>query len=364
MGRYRDLYILKYDKKPKGLFSYQFLRLVGFAFIAFSQLGIMWIILNLVALLDAYDLSVLLDFDYSSTFNLIQLSNIGKPIIICSFFPLILNKTKKLKFWVLGTLVLAIAFYFGEILVFNRLLLPFAQAVIAEYGFDTSYVELLYPVFLTYSSSFSNLNIFLDMFLCISLYALLWYVPKNIKPKNLKFYRLLAILPGLYIVASFVLSYLQQNKILEFDSVYIGSLLVHGSLPTFILFIASILFMRINRRRYNAYNHIDIELEDYLKTSTYSFSYTLFLLALTYCLSLFQYLMSFSDIGTKLPFETNFYLCYALPFFAVFNINRTPKFPKLLGGLTFCWMGFHYMLFVFSILLFAFSSLEALRLFL
>lgn len=353
----QSLDIRKHNQPFGGLYGYLGLRFVGFAFIALSQLAIMYIIVETSILIDTGDYTALYTVDFEAIDNLMKLGNVGKPIIMCTLFAIIFVRGKNLIKTIIFFFVTAVLFYVGEVIVLSRVLLPFLKALFMVYELPYEYFDIIYPMLLSYASSFANLNVFLDMFLCTLIYAFLWYTPKSVPQNKMVFYRLLAIIPYAYIICSFLFSTLYKFNVISYDPIFIDALFCKGSLPSFIIFTSLILFLKYRERIYYKNHKNDIPFEMYIKTSSYSFSYSVFLAIVLAVISVIEFLLNLIPETKLLPFGGNYYLFFAIPFVLLFNVNKITKF-KIAKAIVPTWMFFHYFLFVSSIGVFLMSVLE------
>lgn len=346
-----------YNHAFKGIYGHIFLRFIGFCFIVFSQLAICYILISASYLLEG-DSTAFERIDFEVIDYLIKLGNVGKPIIMCSLFALVFEKGQKIVHALIFYFVMALLFYIGEIIAFEFLLEPFVMTLLEQYKLDYDIVIELFPLFSTYILSYANLNVFLDMFLCTLIYLFLFYSPKFIKGKWMYAYRCLVILPFLYIIGSTVFSVLESYSVIEFYSIALSALFVKGSLPSFIIFTALVIFIKIRKNRYEKEN-LGLTYEEYLKTSSYTFSYSLFLAILLVVISAIELGLSYIPNINDFGFGNNYFLFLAVPFVLLFNVSKfsTKKWHRIVLP---AFMTVHYTVFGISIAIVVVTILEFL----
>lgn len=350
----------RYSHSFQGLYGYIGLRLIGFGFIVLSQFTIMVFITLAATILSQGNTDIFEMINFNILVYLLDLGNVGKPIIMCSLFILVIKKSNNIFKLLIMYAVLAFVFYIGEVVIFEHILFPFMWFILGKYSIPTEFLSSLEPMFETYMLSFSNLNVFLDMTLCVLFYIFIWYTPKTMKKKNIKYFRMLVIIPILYIVCSYTISVLSSYKIIQTNSIYISALLVKGSIPSFLIFVSCLIFMRIKRRIYNKRNN-DLPFEEFVKTTHYSFSYSVFLAIVLAILSILEFIISFHPGIKAFSFAGNYFLFLAIPFILLCNLNLEPKRTNY-RYIVPSWMLVHYSLFVISILWLAIKVLEFLEL--
>lgn len=346
----------RYSHSFQGLYGYIGLRLIGFGFIVLSQLTIMIFITFTATILSNGNTSIFEMMDFEILAYLLDLGNVGKPIIMCSLFFLIFKKESNLFKSLIMYAIFALVFYIGEVIIFNHILFPFIYFVLGKYSIPTEYLVGLEPLFQTYMLSFSNLNVFLDMTLCVLFYIFIWYTPKKIKKKNIKYFRMLVIIPIAYIICSYTISVLSSYNIIDAKSIFISALLVKGSIPSFLIFVSSLIFMRIKRRLHNKRNK-ELPFDEFVKTTHYSFSYSIFIMIVLAILSILEFIISFHPSIKAFSFAGNYFLFLAIPFILLCNLNLDPKRTNY-KYIVPSWMLIHYSLFVISILWLAIKVLE------
>ena len=345
----------------KGLYGHMMLRFIGFCFIVFSQLTISFLLIEASFLLEG-DLNAFNNLDFNLIAFLLRLSDVGKPIILCSLFGLVFEKSKKIIHALIFYFILAVLFYVGETFIFNNVLEPFVLALLKEYNIQYALVEELFPLLLTYASSYANLNVFLDMFLCVLVYLFLLYTPKNIKGKWIYVYRFLVIIPISYILGSYVLTILNNFGILKITSVNISALLVKQSLTSFIIFFALVIFIKIRKHKYEKQNNI-LSYKEYLKTTSYTFSYSLFLAVLLALISIIEFGLSFVPGIKNFAIGDDYLLFFAIPFVLFYNVSKPANkiWPKIALP---SFMVAHYFIFSCCILGVVITILEVVSKFL
>ena len=97
--------------------------------------------------------------------------------------------------------------------------------------------------------------------------------------------------------------------------------------------------------------------DEFVKTTHYSFSYSIFIMIVLAILSILEFIISFHPSIKAFSFAVNYFLFLAIPFILLCNLNLDPKrtnYKYILPS----WMLIHYSLFVISILWLVIKVLE------
>lgn len=233
--------------------------------------------------------------------------------------------------------VTAIVFYLAEILIVINYIIPNANRILESYiG-----VEIPKEIWIGVSGYASNLNVFIDMFLCSLIYLFTMTLPKKIKTKKGKIlFRSCAIFPALYILIAFIVSGLETfgvESMYVFMNLYVGSLLPSKNIMVFVIFIMILIYIKIRQKIYNKFNHHGMTYEEYEKTNRYSFNYSIiasiiiaFGVGVDSLISLIPY-SDYFGFGNSLTF------LIAIPFLLVHNLTTKPT-----RKISMIWTGFIY----------------------
>ena len=189
---------LENDIKYRGPISYRYIRIMAWVFLIISQIGIL---VKFNIKLDPASQSQIGWLKDAGSF----LSSLPLPLFLLANFAFIFQRKGNWKY--------LLTFYGGVALVLYIL----GNVIIIHYGYG--FINAFTPTdFMQMANAFGSLlfnlgnlgsvfNIFIDLFLCTLLFFFMNYTPKNIKKENIKYFRLLALLPILYEVASILIKY-------------------------------------------------------------------------------------------------------------------------------------------------------------
>lgn len=172
-----------------------------------------------------------------------EIGKIGLPLMLVWMVSFILSNKDKLLRLVLFYFALAAGFYIAEMLIINFYIIPKFNEVIKAIAGDQEGLDVLYnnliPVLVkTVGSYFSNMNVFIDLFLCSSMYYFSTARPKWANTDgNLFVFRSLILFPIAYIITSFVLAGTMYNVNTDISlSIYVSSLLTRNGIVNFVIF--------------------------------------------------------------------------------------------------------------------------------
>ncbi len=193
-----------------------------------------------------------------------NLITISMPLFLTSIITNIVRDTSKIKKYVIFYCIMAVVFTVVEILFFYLVFVPFVEEtvkyVLEVQGETSAEAHQISRFMLTYTmSNFTNMNVFLDLFLASLIAFFILYTPKKASKKQLTLFRLCVLLPTLYVLASFIarglfkLGYFTMN--VE-QSVF----LVHRNYLSFIYFGGVVVYQKYRSRlfaKYNSYMSFD-----------------------------------------------------------------------------------------------------------
>ncbi|MBQ4425768.1 MAG: hypothetical protein II882_08555 [Lachnospiraceae bacterium] len=129
---------------------------------------------------------------------------------------------------------------------------------------------------LVFPNGFVSFNIFMDLFLCSLFMFLLNYRPKRFfRGKSVIILRLLAIVPVLYELASFLVKIMASNQLILLP-VWAYPFLTTKAPMTFVVFIILAFYVKKKERIFRKYGKTHEELQVFLKTNYNSLRFSLF----------------------------------------------------------------------------------------
>jgi len=263
-----DEYTLENDIKYRGPLSYMHLRMLAWAFFIIAQIGVL---LSIGAKLDANLGGKLGQFP-----DILKMaSDIMMPLFLMATFATILNGSKTFKSMLILYGGISVAVYLLFILVHEHYL-----AELFAFVLDTDRNSAIDVVDALLSSStqggYLAFNIFIDLFLCTLLAFGLIYRPKKYFQGNkIVWFRLLALVPILYEVASFTLKLLGAFGTIRIP-VYIFPLLTTKPPMTFVVFVVISLFIKLRERIYRKRGKTHEQYNEFLQTKANSWQFAKF----------------------------------------------------------------------------------------
>ena len=184
---------------------------------------------------------------------------------LTNFSNILKEKDKPLKF-LITNIIKAIIFYLISILilkviiddgVFGSLMKEISKVEIASETGREEVLSLMTDIKMWALRYIGNLladyNNSLDKLVMGSLYIILFSSPKCFNKKNILYFRLLSIIPILYVIVSLVLRALNNVGIITL-SLYISPMLVGTKFTIFGFFIAVLLYIKIKERKYQMFD--------------------------------------------------------------------------------------------------------------
>lgn len=290
--------------------SYLTLKFIGLALLTVSQIAV-------------YVLSKLgADTPYSDLFLFLHsLGQITVPLLFVSLISGIFQKKsgEQLPRTVAQYAIFALLFYGVEIFFFVNLIIPVLGEMIRELiagfsGLDNElsaeiFSELIHEILYDLFGQVSNFNVFMDGFLCGSIVLFLFYRPAWATDKRkLLFFRLLVLVPVLYIAASFVLHGLAGFDVIELG-LYLGALLPHKKIAYWLFFAGTLVYLKRPESE-NDFHPAVIVL--------------LLLLA-----SLLDLALSNVAALQKIGFGKSYSMAFCFPVLLLFDVRKPPKRPWL-----------------------------------
>lgn len=270
------------DIQFRGPLSYRHLRMIGWVFLAISQiamiLGFGERIYQHPGMYGAWP--DILNVFYS----------LMTPLFLIAIFGIVLNAKDGYYRLIIMYSGLSILVYIGSIFAFEHYIVGFF-ALSDGYAIGQADGESL--VHALFTNGFVAYNIFIDLLLCTLSAFFINYNPKKLfKGKRIAIFRSFIIFPIIYEIVSIILKVLSSLKIIEL-SVFIFPLLTTKAPAMFLVFISMALFMKYRERFFirKGLTH-----QDYLrfqKTNVNSLHFSIFLSACIAIAALIDFIVFF-----------------------------------------------------------------------
>lgn len=293
-----------------------------------SFLALKWVALFLVTLsqLAVWVLSKLpTESPYLPLFRFLHdLNRLTVPLLFVSLISSIFQKKSELPRTVAQYAVYALLFYGVEIFFFVNLIIPvlgemLKQLIEGYTGIGTALSqemvdEIIHEVLYALFAQVSNFNVFMDSFLCGLIFLFVFYTPAwaDTKKKLLVF-RYLALLPALYIVASFVLHGLASFGKLRLD-IYLGALLPHKRIAYWFFFGGVLGYLKRTERK-TGFKKADIS--------------SAVIAALLITVSIIDLALSNVAALSKIGFGKSYTMAVGAPLILLFDVRKAPRYPWL-----------------------------------
>lgn len=257
------------DIKYRGFLSYRYMRIIGWLAMIIAQIAVILGIMarkwpathNLVALQTSSDI-------------LATIGQLAIPLFLVANFALIFSARNNIKKLMLTHLGIALTIYIGFLLVYYRYVIDvFTFAAPDSRELVDAALTILLQNYLTF-------NVFIDLFMCSSLYFFLAYRPTKIfTDKKVYIFRWFALLPILYEVACIVLKGLSigQGAIgmgLFTLPVTLMPIMTSKPIVTFLAFIVLLLFMKYRQYLYIKRGGTLEQYEEFIQTNTNSLHFS------------------------------------------------------------------------------------------
>lgn len=248
----------KPDLKYRGPLSYRWMRLLGWLFVAFSQVATIITIAQVMKVPGSESLNTFGGIA-SSFFSLMM------PCFLLANFSLILNSKTSYK----RIILLYVALTIGVALIFYLVADRYIYAI--AFLVSSTKEEAYQLVNALVTSSFKGgINVFLDLLLCSLFFFFITYRPKKFfQGKNIVWFRLFALIVVAYEVTGFVLKILSAESMISLHHAFTPWLPVKP-MPTFLAFVAIVAYMKIAETRYLSKGHNHEEYLEYCQTNRHS----------------------------------------------------------------------------------------------
>jgi|GEM_PF-604052 len=261
-------YSLDNDIKYKAPLSYRHLRILAWGCLILSQIGAL---MSLVGRADP----TILERDNALINFLSIFSTMMMPYFLLATLSTILNRSKSFYSMLILYGAAALLVYALSVLVHERFLVNTVAVLMKSSRADAA---SLIDGFLSLivKGGYLSFNIFIDLLICtLFAYFVLYKPTKYFVGKKLTIFRLFALLPVLYEVASFVLKMLASFNIIKL-SFFIYPLLTTKPPLTFIVFVLLATYVKHCEYVFRKKGKTEVEYNDFLKTRANSWLFSKF----------------------------------------------------------------------------------------
>ncbi len=333
-----DEVTLANDIRYRGPLSYRYLRVFAWLAIIGTQVAL---ILSLGMRFDAKLMK------FSGLVVFLQIfGTLSVPLFLMANFAVIINAKNGYQRLLATYAFMALLVFGAFMLLYQRYLLGIIK-MMADGSEGTDAAATASTLFKSFSGKgYMAFNIFVDLFVCTLFTFFVNYTPKKVfVGKKLVLFRLLAILPVLYEVGSFVAKYLCVLHPELNVPVYVFPFLTTKAPLTFLTFIGLSFFIKNRERVFLHRGKSREEYQAFLKTNLnslhFSISASVFLLVVA-ILDIILYfvvaaviektsplviegVVSGADLAQRLGFGQSFVLLLVIPFIMLFSYTRTYK---------------------------------------
>ncbi len=251
---------------------------------------------------------------------------VAMPLLLTSVITNIVREPEKIKKFVLFYLIMAAVFAVAEIIFFYTVFVPFVEEIVKYalevQGETTAEAHQISRFLLTYTMSyFTNMNVFLDLFLASLIAFFVLYTPKNASKKKIVCFRLGVIFPILYILASFVIRGLFKSGYFVMN-VEQSAFLVHRNYLCFMYFAGIVIYQKYRKALYEKYNSF-MTFEEYKNSSAGLCCYNAGLVLFLMTLCLVDFILGLIPGASAFGIGESAVLMYGLPVIFLFNAEST-----------------------------------------
>ncbi len=275
------------DIKYSGPLSYRYLRIVGWFLFAFAQVGI---VLTFGAAMNTdFDANTRVFRDICSVFGTYMM-----PLFLIAAFSVILRERDSFKRPLLmygGLSLLVIGAYF---LVYEHYIVGLLRVAVPAEEAHLLANSVLEAFTAGHPFAF---NIFIDLFLCVLFYVFLNYKPRKVKffKEHVIVFRLFAILPILYEIASLVFKFLGSSDIIDIPH-FTYPLFTTKPPLMFLLFVFLVLYIKNRERIFLKKGFTHEQYTAFLKTHFNSLDFSKHLMLLVIIFSILDFAIAFFGV--------------------------------------------------------------------
>lgn len=300
------------DIKYRGILSYRYLRIIAWIALAIGQ----------YCLVLSVGLSLLhMDMIYSER-TFIILSTIGYfsiPFFLLASFSLILSRNKTYKSMVLFYGIAYLGVALALIFVYDRYVGRIIYAV-------TDSKSAAKNVVLTLFSKKTDFNVFGDLFvLSLFNFFLNYELKKGTSKKKVIGFRLLAIIPLNFALASYIVTVLARGELIKLPFEVYPFLTTKPPL-IYLVFICMSLWIKNRERIYINFGATQQEYNKFLKTNKNSLAFSLHVSFLFLLVSIIDFILYFVVINpSNYGIGQSTGLFVSIPFILLFSYNKVHK---------------------------------------
>lgn len=334
----------KNDIKYRGPLSYRYLRVLAWVFFWMSQAGF---VLTIVAQRDAYAAE-----HYPMAGPLLSLfSGAMTPLFLIATFATMLNGSKKIRNLLItyGFFAALVVILF-ELVYYRYFLGTLSRATMSDPELFGTFLPSLANLVSKKKSLAFVCNIFIDLFLCSLFVCFIFYNPKKVfVGKKLIIFRLFALFPIFYEIASIVLKILVGFQTLTLPMAIYPFLTTKPPL-TFVLFIALVFYVKRREKKFFLSGKTEEEYRAFMNTNYNSWQFSKFtaktILVIAIADLLIVFILSFvltytlsvsAEVAatsvTQAGFGKSTTVLWAIPFVLLFSYSRTHNSPMLDVGI-------------------------------
>lgn len=328
------------DIRYRGPLSYQHFQLFGWLCIVLS------VVMALLKVAGQADESVAKDT--GGIVNILEyITSMSLPFLLIANFSKILNNSEGYKKQLIRNGGIAAAIFAAAFLFFSRYVVSAAGKLAED---PENVLPLMTVLFRAYNSTgFIAINIFVDLFLCTLFMFFLNARPTRIfTGKAVIIFRLFALLPIAYEVASLVLKYqaAQGEIMLPF---WIFPLLTVKPPITFVVFVILAMHVKTRELRFCRHGRTHEEYQAFLQTNRNSLHFSVYLTVLCVIAAIVdlviltlmmsaaaptaeafnkagsEELMTFARVGISIGFGESMSLIFIAPLVILYSYTRIPK---------------------------------------
>ncbi|MBR4800571.1 MAG: hypothetical protein IK048_02740 [Clostridia bacterium] len=323
------------DIRYRGPFSYRWLRVFAWISIVSAQIAL---ILMLGAMLDAGVAKLAGLAMFLQVFG-----RLAVPFFLIANFAIIINAQNGYKRLIAGYAFMVLVIFALFMLIYQHYLLGIMAMITANS--EQSPQEVFQLIFMLFSNGgYLSFNIFIDLLLCTLFTFFVNYNPKKVfVGKKVIIFRLFAILPALYEIASLTLKALCATKDGFVLPLYVSPFLTTKPPLTFVVFIALAFFIKNRERVFLKRGKTYEEYNAFLKTNINSLHFSI---ATSVCMIVAAIIdailyavlgrvlipgyegATLDDglaIANQLGFGSSVSLLLVIPFIMLFSYTRTHK---------------------------------------
>lgn len=255
------------DIKYRGPFSYRHLRIFAWVFLAIAQIATL---LTVAGKVDKNWWQEISGFVSVLSFA----GNLTLPLFLIAAFALILNAKDGYKKILRLYSVCSLAFILGFYFVFFHYVVGFCRTTTTDW--ISAYETAKNLFYIIANDGFLAFNIFIDLLLCTLFTFFINYHPvKRFQGKKIIIFRLLALIPVMYEIASIVIKILASTHKLVVP-IYVYPFLTTKPPVMFLMFLALALFIKIREHKYRKYGKTLKEYRAFLKTNANSLHFSVY----------------------------------------------------------------------------------------